>query len=167
MAEWRNWAGNVVATPARIERPDSIEAVQSLVAAAARSGQTVRVAGAGHSFAPICSTDGLLLDLSRLSGPIAIDPDRARATVYGGTRIHALGQPITRSEPRLIRLVPPPSGCTSRLATVVQDEDQNPSAVRRSWQLWRHWRAVRRPSRLEEVQSQILDSSESAEPNRP
>jgi FAD/FMN-containing dehydrogenase len=94
VAEWRNWAGNVVATPARIERPDSIEAVQSLVADAARSGQTVRVAGAGHSFAPICATDGLLLDLSGLSGAIAIDPDRARATVYGGTRIAALGQPL-------------------------------------------------------------------------
>ena len=32
MAEWRNWAGNVVATPARIERPGSIEAVQELIA---------------------------------------------------------------------------------------------------------------------------------------
>jgi len=94
MAEWRNWAGNVVATPARIERPGSIEAVQELVADAARAGQTVRVAGAGHSFAPICATDGLLLDLADLSGVIAIDADMHTATILGGTRIHQMGAPL-------------------------------------------------------------------------
>ena len=32
------------------------------------TGDEVRVAGAGHSFAPLCATDGLLLDLSALTG---------------------------------------------------------------------------------------------------
>lgn len=94
MAKWRNWAGNVVATPALIERPDSIEAVQSLVAEAARKGQTVRVAGAGHSFSPICATDGLLLDLVDLSGVTGIDPERQTATILGGTRICDIGAPL-------------------------------------------------------------------------
>ena len=94
MAEWRNWAGNVVATPARIERPASIEAVQELVADAARAGQTVRVAGAGHSFTPICATDGVLLDLCDLSGVTAIDVEHRTATILGGTRIHQMGAPL-------------------------------------------------------------------------
>jgi FAD/FMN-containing dehydrogenase len=94
MAEWRNWAGNVVATPARIERPGSIEAVQELVADATRAGQSVRVAGAGHSFTPICATDGMLLDLSDLSGVIEIDADEQTATILGGTRIHQIGAPL-------------------------------------------------------------------------
>src|SRR5689334_17998498 len=94
MAEWRNWAGNVVATPARIERPGSIEAVQELVADAARAGQTIRVAGAGHSFAPICATDRLLLDLSELTGVTAIDSDNQTATILGGTRIRQMGAPL-------------------------------------------------------------------------
>jgi FAD/FMN-containing dehydrogenase len=94
MAEWRNWAGNVLATPARIERPGSIEAVQELVAGAVRAGQKVRVAGAGHSFTPICATDGLLLDLCDLSGVVEIDTDEQTATVFGGTRIHQIGAPL-------------------------------------------------------------------------
>jgi FAD/FMN-containing dehydrogenase len=94
MAEWRNWAGNVVATPARIERPGSIEAVQELVADATRAGQSVRVAGAGHSFTPICATDGMLLDLCDLSGVIEIDADEQTATILGGTRIHQIGAPL-------------------------------------------------------------------------
>ena len=98
MAEWRNWAGNVVATPARIERPGSIEAVQELVAGAVRAGQTVRVAGAGHSFTPICATDGLLLDLCDLSGVVEIDADEQTATILGGTRIHQIGAPLFEAE---------------------------------------------------------------------
>lgn len=94
MTEWRNWAGNVVGKPSRIERPGSIEAVQHLVADAARSGQGIRVAGAGHSFSPICATDGLLLDLVDLSGVTAIDSPRRTATILGGTRINQIGAPL-------------------------------------------------------------------------
>ena len=94
MAEWRNWAGNVVATPAQIERPGSIEAVQELVADAARARQCVRVAGAGHSFSPICATTGMLLDLTDLSGVTSIDTHEQTATILGGTRIHQIGAPL-------------------------------------------------------------------------
>jgi FAD/FMN-containing dehydrogenase len=84
----------VVTTPARIERPGSIDEVQSLVARAARNGHVVRVAGAGHSFTPICATDGLLLDLTDLSGVTTIDTERRTATILGGTRIHQIGAPL-------------------------------------------------------------------------
>ena len=94
MAVWRNWAGIVVGSPARIERPATVEAVRELVAEAARAGQEVRVAGAGHSFSPICATDGLLLDLVDLTGVTAIDSDRQTATILAGTRIHQIGAPL-------------------------------------------------------------------------
>lgn len=91
---WSNWAGNVVAAPARFERPGSIPEVQRLVAEAAKAGQTVRVAGAGHSFSPICETGGLLLDLVDLTGVTAVDTDARTATMLGGTRIHQIGAPL-------------------------------------------------------------------------
>jgi FAD/FMN-containing dehydrogenase len=94
VAEWRNWAGNVGAQPAQVERPTTIEAVQELVAAAAKAGQVVRVAGAGHSFSPICATDGVLLDLIDLTGVTAIDTANQTATILGGTRIHQVGAPL-------------------------------------------------------------------------
>jgi FAD/FMN-containing dehydrogenase len=93
-AEWRNWAGNVTARPVRIERPSSIPAVQNAVRRAVANGLHVRVAGAGHSFSPICETDGVLLDLVDLTGVVSVDEARATATVLGGTRIHQMGVPL-------------------------------------------------------------------------
>lgn len=54
----------------------------------------VRVVGAGHSFSPICATDGLLLDLVNLTGVTEIDATTHTATILGGTRIHQMGEPL-------------------------------------------------------------------------
>jgi FAD/FMN-containing dehydrogenase len=61
---------------------------------AAARGDTIRAVGAGHSFAPLCQTDGLLLDLSLLSGLERVDPTTGEATVLAGTRLHDLGEPL-------------------------------------------------------------------------
>lgn len=93
-ATWSNWAGNVEARPAAIERPASVDGLRRAVRDAARRGHEVRAAGAGHSFSPVCATSGTLLDLSLLSGIEAIDPGTGEATVLAGTRLHALGEPL-------------------------------------------------------------------------
>src|SRR5919112_2030369 len=51
---WTNWAGNVRATPRIVVTPGSIGELRAVVVEAAGRGETVRVAGAGHSFAPLC-----------------------------------------------------------------------------------------------------------------
>jgi FAD/FMN-containing dehydrogenase len=91
---WENWASNVVAKPRVIVAPASIEELRTAVLEAARRGEQVRVAGAGHSFAPLCATDGTLIDLSRLAGIERIDPETGYATIRAGTRIHDLGAPL-------------------------------------------------------------------------
>jgi FAD/FMN-containing dehydrogenase len=91
MPTWTNWAGNVRCSPRRLERPASIDELRRLVA---DGDDEVRVAGAGHSFAPLCATDGLLLDLSALTGVVATDADAGTATVLAGTRIADLGEPL-------------------------------------------------------------------------
>ncbi len=88
---WSNWAGNVTCQPRQIARPATVAEVQKLVAA---GDLEVRVAGTGHSFSPLCATDGLLLDLSALSGVTSVDPERGTATVAAGTRISDLGEPL-------------------------------------------------------------------------
>lgn len=93
-ATWTNWAGNVVARPRQITRPATIDELRRAVAEAARRGEGVRVAGAGHSFAPLCATDGTLLDLSLLAGVERVDPETGEATILAGTPIHALGEPL-------------------------------------------------------------------------
>jgi FAD/FMN-containing dehydrogenase len=94
IAAWSNWAGNVQAEPRRIERPETIDGLRRIVAAAAKRGETIRAAGSGHSFSPICATDGTLLDLSAVAGIEGIDPETGQAVVLAGTKLHALGEPL-------------------------------------------------------------------------
>jgi FAD/FMN-containing dehydrogenase len=93
-ASWSNWVGNQSFTPAAIERPGSEQEVAELVARAAADGRQVRVFGAGHSFTPVVQTDGLLLDLSALSGVTDADPERKRATALAGTPIKGFYEPL-------------------------------------------------------------------------
>jgi FAD-linked oxidoreductase len=61
---WHNWSGSVVAAPARIAAPRSEDELAAIVRGAPR----LRVVGAGHSFAPLCATDGTLVRLDSLDG---------------------------------------------------------------------------------------------------
>lgn len=92
--QWTNWGRNQTFSPDRILRPESEDEAISLIAGAIRKGERVRVSGSGHSFTPIVETDGLLVDLSRLSGIIAVDRDAGRAEVRAGSTIASLGEPL-------------------------------------------------------------------------
>ena len=86
MASWRNWSGSVAAEPAAFERPRDEAELQRLVAGA----NQVRVAGAGHSFMPLCETDGLLLSLADMDGGLEIAADRASVWAPAGWPIGKL-----------------------------------------------------------------------------
>jgi FAD-linked oxidoreductase len=86
MAEWRNWSGSVVAAPERLERPKTEAELCSIVAGAPR----VRVAGTGHSFMPLCETDGVLVSLADMAGGLEITPDRSSVWVPAGMPIGEL-----------------------------------------------------------------------------
>ncbi|HWF00712.1 MAG TPA: D-arabinono-1,4-lactone oxidase [Caulobacteraceae bacterium] len=86
MANWRNWSGSVHAAPSRMFRPRTGDELSLAVREAAR----VRVTGAGHSFMPLCETDGLLLQLGELEGAIELCADGVSAWVPAGWPIHKL-----------------------------------------------------------------------------
>lgn len=94
--EWQNWSGSVVCRPVTLASPTTEAEVCALVARAARDGHTVRVAGTGHSFVPLCASDGLLLSLDGLQGVVATDPAAGLATVWAGSKISQLG-PLLRA----------------------------------------------------------------------
>jgi FAD/FMN-containing dehydrogenase len=91
---WTNWAGNIRAAPRIVATPGSLAELRSAILEATQRGETVRVAGAGHSFAPLCVTNGTLLDLSNLAGVERIDPETGEATIWAGSRIADLGEPL-------------------------------------------------------------------------
>ena len=94
MPEWSNWSGSVRANPSDIASPTSEAELQSVVAEAAVLRQNVRVAGTGHSFVPLCATDGVLVSLDNLQGLVSVNAGDSTATFWAGTKIWQMGEPL-------------------------------------------------------------------------
>ncbi len=86
MANWRNWSGSVVAAPSELATPRTEAELSALVA---RSG-AVRVTGAGHSFMPLCATDGVLISLADMEGELEVAPGRRSVWTPAGWPIARL-----------------------------------------------------------------------------
>jgi FAD/FMN-containing dehydrogenase len=91
---WANFSGRVTCQPARTLRPRSEAEIADAVRAAAADGRGLRVAGTGHSFTPLCATQGTLVSLDDWQGvhPEMIQP--TTATILSGTKLSALGEPL-------------------------------------------------------------------------
>lgn len=98
MAQWRNWSGSVSAAPQSIARPRTEAELARLVAGAGK----VRVTGAGHSFMPLCETDGLLLSLAELEGDLTLNADRSRVWAPAGWSLAKLTERLWREGVSLI-----------------------------------------------------------------
>lgn len=86
--KWSNWSGGVVCKPRQIVAPkDEVE-----LAAAIRGAEgTVRAPGTGHSFTPLCASDGTLLDMAAFSGLKSVDAGQRIATFAAATPLWAVG----------------------------------------------------------------------------
>ncbi len=88
---WTNWSGSQTARPRTwlipANEPDLANEIR-------RATGPVRVVGAGHSFSPVVTTDDTLVSLDDLSGIVEDDRTTQQATIWAGTRLHALGEPL-------------------------------------------------------------------------
>lgn len=82
---WSNWSGSVSAA-APVLRPRT----EAELGAAVRDAATVRATGAGHSFMPLCASDGLIVCLEDMDGAMTIAPDRKTARIPAGWSIKRL-----------------------------------------------------------------------------
>ncbi len=94
--KWRNWGRSASVRPQRIEFPSTTDAVRRAVQAASRRGMRVKAVGAGHSFTGIAVAPGVLLDLTDLTGLVAVDRERCRVTLRAGTRLHQIPRLLAR-----------------------------------------------------------------------
>jgi len=85
-AAWSNWSGSVAARPDAVLRPKS----EDELAAAVKAAHMVRATGAGHSFMPLCVSDGLILQLEDLPGALTVAPDRQSARAPAGWSLKRL-----------------------------------------------------------------------------
>ncbi|MFB6614539.1 D-arabinono-1,4-lactone oxidase [Streptomyces sp. NPDC085524] len=93
---WRNWAGNVTATPVRTVTPVSVGELQEAVRRAAQDGLRVKAVGTGHSFTAAAATDGVLVRPQALAGIREIDRAAATVTVEAGTVLKDLNAALAR-----------------------------------------------------------------------
>jgi FAD-linked oxidoreductase len=88
---WSNWSGSQRCLPLARKAPATLEQLQETIATAVG---IVRPVGAGHSFSPLVPTDGTIVSLSRLSGLVEHDPKTLQASIWAGSRLGDLGQPL-------------------------------------------------------------------------
>ncbi|WP_406232157.1 D-arabinono-1,4-lactone oxidase [Nocardia sp. NBC_01009] len=86
---WVNWAGDQQCAPTTIAAPRNTDELADVLGRAAANGQTVRVAGAGHSFTDTVLTDGVLLNLANMNRVLDVDPTTGRARVEAGITLNA------------------------------------------------------------------------------
>lgn len=89
--QWSNWSGAVSCQPAVIAKPASVDEIRAELKAARDVGRNLRVAGSGHSFTPLCATDGTLLSLENYSGVTDVNAETRRVRVRAGTSLKILG----------------------------------------------------------------------------
>ncbi len=86
--KWSNWSGGVKCRPKAVVAP----ANEIDLAGAIRSAKgPVRAPGSGHSFTPLCASDGVLLDLAAFDGVKSISLDPPTATILAATPLWAIG----------------------------------------------------------------------------
>src|SRR6186997_2971509 len=94
VGRWQNWSASVKSAPQAVMKPSSLQDLANLIRTYAQEGRHVRVVGAGHSFTPIVYTDDVLISLDNMQGIESIDAEHNYVTVWGGTRLHKLGNDL-------------------------------------------------------------------------
>jgi len=94
VSRWQNWSRSVTATPRQFDRPATEAEIETIVEEAADAGETVRVAGSGHSFSPVVPSDHRLVSLERHAGLVDVDRDAMQVTVKAGTTLSDLNREL-------------------------------------------------------------------------
>lgn len=101
---WKNWSGGQECHPQNILVPDDEQALIKALKELSASKGKIRPVGFGHSFSPLVPTDETLISLSRLSGLIDSDSDSNQATIWAGTRMSAMGEPLSKEGQALMNM---------------------------------------------------------------
>lgn len=87
---FHNWARNVQCRPSEFYQPSSVMEVVQIVHRAEAAHKVIGVYGAWHSTSQLVRTEGILINLDRLSQILTIDREKQQVTVQAGIRIKDL-----------------------------------------------------------------------------
>jgi hypothetical protein len=86
--KWNNWAGNYSCIAANYYEPENEAELCEIISHANKTGNQVRVVGAGHSFSPIALSDHILISLKKQRNIISIEGNIV--TCQPGIHLHEL-----------------------------------------------------------------------------
>ena len=86
--KWSNWSGGVKCRPKSVVAPANEIDLAGVIRGAEGP---VRAPGSGHSFTPVCASDGVLVDLAAFNGLKSISLDPPTATILAATPLWAIG----------------------------------------------------------------------------
>jgi FAD-linked oxidoreductase len=88
---WSNWSGNQSCQPAHRAVPRTEEELCELLKS---STGKIRFVGSSHSFSPLVPTPQMLVSLAALRGVISVDQQTGEASIWAGTRLAQIGEPL-------------------------------------------------------------------------
>ena len=91
--KWSNWSGGVTSKPKQVVAPKDDVA---LAAAIRSTTDTIRAPGSGHSFTPICASDGMIVDLAAFTGLKSVNKEKLTATFGAATPLWAIGPALLK-----------------------------------------------------------------------
>ncbi len=87
---WQNWSGLQKVNPRHNLTPATIDELRATIMQA----DTIRVAGAGHSFSPLVPTQDSLISLAGFQGIYELDAEQQKAWVGAGAWLYALAEDL-------------------------------------------------------------------------
>jgi len=98
---WSNWSGNQQCQPAHRKVPRSEDELRELLK---NSTGKIRFVGSSHSFSPLVPTSDTMLSLAALRGVESVDAQTGEASIWGGTRLSQIGEPLWEQGRALINM---------------------------------------------------------------
>jgi FAD binding domain/D-arabinono-1,4-lactone oxidase len=89
-----NYDGSITATPQQLIYPEKVQDIQAVMRDPAQFPGPVRAMGSYHSLTPCASSDGTILNMSRMAQVISIDAQNMLVTAQAGVQIIALSKAL-------------------------------------------------------------------------
>jgi FAD/FMN-containing dehydrogenase len=81
-----NYDGSITVSPQQVIYPDTVEQIQAVLRDSSVYPGPVRAMGSYHSLTPCASSDGTIINMSRMAQVIAIDSANFTFTAQAGRR---------------------------------------------------------------------------------
>lgn len=97
-----NYDGSIIARPNQLVYPETVEEIQAVLRDSVRYPSPVRAMGSYHSLTPCASSDGTILNMSRMNNVLAIDKDNLTFTAQAGLQFIEASRALRKQDLQFI-----------------------------------------------------------------